>query len=139
MEERQESPSLKEIINAHYAPFAETISPEQLATWVQTLEKIKAAYPVLWNTPLTRLEKSVKLCPDEAVTLLSLLPPLIVVIKRSVGTECDVLEEVTAGVIGMKIDETIATTLEMFHQLCRALYLAGYIDGQRNPEKPVLS
>lgn len=138
MEGSQNNLSLGAAFIQFYAPFAGECTPEQLAKWGGIIRELRKTYPA-WNTPLDQFERHIDSYPNEAITLLSLFPPLILETGRRVTVRDDIAEQISRAIMGMGIDREVADTIRIIQQLCLAIYSAGYSDGQQNPEKNVLS
>lgn len=132
MEEGKEAPSLRELVSQYYSEIVKNIDPERMAEWVITLERIKEAYPTLWNTSLSELEKLGESYPEETISMLHLFPPLAIMVTNYIDSRSKEEIETEGEVIIMAMSKVL-------HQLFHFVYVAGYTDGQRNPKNDVLS
>ena len=126
MEEGQGNSTFREIVALHYSEVLKAMSPDKIAEWVQALEKMKAAYPTLWDSPLNEIEKLAELWPEEARIILRLFPSLVMDVAEYVNERSE--EEIEA-----EGREITAAAMQVLYQLFLVAYMAGYLDGQRNP------
>lgn len=124
--------TLKKFVNRNYSELIKNIDAENIAKWFINLEQIEKIYQPLWSTPLSKFDELPEEYPEEARRMLLLFPNLAFNIAEYINTRSK--EEIET-----QETEIINAILKVLLQLFNIVYMAGYIDGQRNPEKTVLS
>jgi len=124
MEGFLETLTFKEMVTMYYSEVVKTMGPDKIAEWVQTLEKIKTAYPTLWNSPFVAIEQLTELCPEESRMILRLFPSLAIDVAEYVYERSE--EEIEA-----EGKEIAAAAMQVLYKLFLVAYVAGHIDGQR--------